>query len=184
MVLSRLRRLFFSCHCGVRSAQSLARPAITLKRILIGTKTGDKGLMKELIDNTHSAAYSPQSHSDRRTNTHSCRETAALAAATGRTALSLAGRSSAGSALQTCSPFRTPALSSNCYCGINHQDRQDRQKPLEITRTTRNGQNHQNHQLLSDHLNSTVTHLGWLCRTDAVTYGEVQQLRTEAVSEV
>lgn len=28
--------------------------------------------MKELIDNTHSRAYSPQSHSDRRINTHSC----------------------------------------------------------------------------------------------------------------
>lgn len=28
--------------------------------------------MKELIDNTHSRAYSPQSHSDRHINTHSC----------------------------------------------------------------------------------------------------------------
>lgn len=26
--------------------------------------------MKELIDNTHSGAYSPQSHSDRHINTH------------------------------------------------------------------------------------------------------------------
>lgn len=75
MVLSERGRLLFSCHCGVRSAQSLARPAVTLKRIVIGIKTGDKGLMKELIDNTHSGAYSPQSHSDRHINTHSCTQT-------------------------------------------------------------------------------------------------------------
>ncbi len=75
MVLSERGLLPFSCHCGVRSAQSLARPAVTLKRILIGIKTGDKGLMKELIDNTHSGAYSPQSHSDRHINTHSCTQT-------------------------------------------------------------------------------------------------------------
>lgn len=56
----------------MRSAQSLARPAVTLKRILIGTKTGDKGLMKELIDNTHCRAYSPQSHSEGHINTWSC----------------------------------------------------------------------------------------------------------------
>lgn len=31
--------------------------------------------MKELIDNTHSGAYSPQSHSDGYINTHSCTQT-------------------------------------------------------------------------------------------------------------
>lgn len=47
------------------------QPSVTLKRILIGTKTSDKGLMKELIDKAHCWAYSPQSHSERHTNTWS-----------------------------------------------------------------------------------------------------------------
>lgn len=68
MVLSE-RGLLLCSGCGVRSAQSLARPPVTLKRILIGIKTGDKSLMKELIDNTYSGAYSPRSHSDRHKHT-------------------------------------------------------------------------------------------------------------------
>lgn len=51
MVLSE-HDLDFSSYCGVRSAQTRARPAIKLESILIGIKAGDKVLMKELTDNT------------------------------------------------------------------------------------------------------------------------------------
>lgn len=61
--------VYFSSLVAVEWEVQSARPAVKLNCILIGIKTGDKGLMKELIDNTNSASQTLQLRYDSRANT-------------------------------------------------------------------------------------------------------------------